>query len=189
MQPTHAMLVYPVLFFCPLYCETYAGGCTRDTDVTACPDPLTFGLSYDDGPSPYTPLVLDYLAVEELKASFFVVGSRVISRPEMLQLEYVAGHQISVHTWSHPPLTTLTNEQIVAELGWTMKAIKDVTGVTPNTMRPPYGDIDDRVRAICTAMGLTPIVRFASLSTLLLFAVDTICCRYYLLLMRRERPY
>lgn len=67
----------------------------------------------------------------------------------------------SVHTWSHPYLTTLTNEQIVAELGWTAKAIKEVTGVTPNTvkfllahgidfglmvaytqMRPPYGDIE-----------------------------------------------
>lgn len=31
-------------------------------------------------------------------------------------------------------------------------------GVTPNTMRPPYGDIDDRVRAISLAMGLTPII-------------------------------
>lgn len=40
----------------------------------------------------------------------------------------------SVHTWSHPYLTTLTNEQIVAELGWTAKAIKEITGVTPNTV-------------------------------------------------------
>jgi peptidoglycan/xylan/chitin deacetylase (PgdA/CDA1 family) len=51
----------------------------------------------------------------------------------------------------------LTNEQIVAELAWTMKSIKDVTGVTPNTFRPPYGDLDDRVRAIAAAMGLRPI--------------------------------
>jgi peptidoglycan/xylan/chitin deacetylase (PgdA/CDA1 family) len=69
--------------------------------------------------------------------TFFVVGSRVISRPEMLQSEYMAGHQISVHTWSHSALTTLTNEQIVAELGWTKKVIKDTIGVTPNTFRPP----------------------------------------------------
>ena len=41
----------------------------------------------------------------------------------------------------HKPLTSLTNAQIVAELGWTRKAIKDVLGVTPTTMRPPYGDI------------------------------------------------
>ena len=60
----------------------------------------------------------------------------------MLQTEYMSGHQIGVHTWSHPPLTTLSNEQIIAELGWTKKVIRDVLGVTPNTMRPPYGDIE-----------------------------------------------
>jgi peptidoglycan/xylan/chitin deacetylase (PgdA/CDA1 family) len=76
----------------------------------------------------------------------------------MVQSEYMAGHQLSVHTWSHPYLTKLTNEQIVAELGWTKKVIHDVTGVTPNTFRPPYGDIDDRVRAIAAQMGLTPII-------------------------------
>jgi len=70
----------------------------------------------------------------------------------------MSGHQLSVHTWSHHHLTTLSNEEIIAELGWTKKAIKDITGLTPNTMRPPYGDIDDRVRAICKAMDLTPIM-------------------------------
>lgn len=130
----------------------------RETDITECPDKLTWGLSYDDGPSPYTPVLLDYLNEQNLKTTFFVVGSRVLSRPEMLQSEHVAGHQISVHTWSHPSLTTLTNEEIVAELGWTMKVIKDTIGVTPNTFRPPYGDIDDRVRAIAAQMGLTPII-------------------------------
>jgi peptidoglycan/xylan/chitin deacetylase (PgdA/CDA1 family) len=38
------------------------------------------------------------------------------------------GHQLSVHTWSHPSLTTLTTEQVIAELGWTAKIIKAVTG-------------------------------------------------------------
>lgn len=76
----------------------------------------------------------------------------------MLVEEYMSGHEISVHTWSHHTLTSLTNEQIVAELGWTRKAIRDVLGVTPTTMRPPQGDIDDRVRAISMAMGLTPIM-------------------------------
>ena len=32
----------------------------RSTDITVCPDKLDWGLSYDDGPSPYTPLLLDY---------------------------------------------------------------------------------------------------------------------------------
>jgi hypothetical protein len=37
----------------------------------------------------------------------------------------------------------MTNEQIVAELGWTRKAIQKVLGVTPTTMRPPFGDIGE----------------------------------------------
>jgi len=87
-----------------------------------------------------------------------VVGSRVIERPAVLLEEYMAGHEISVHTWSHHPLTSMTNEQIVAELGWTRRAIQKVLGVTPTTMRPPFGDIDDRVRAISLAMGMVPII-------------------------------
>jgi len=77
----------------------------------------------------------------------------------------------AVHTWSHPALTTLSNEQIIAELGWTKKIIKDVLGVTPNMMRPPYGDIDDRVRAISLAMGLTPVM-WTRISPLATFDTD-----------------
>jgi len=139
-------------------CWWTCGGCTRDTDITTCPDKLTWGLTYDDGPSPYTPDLLAYLDQNNLKSTFFTIGSRAISLPAVLQTEYIGGHQIGVHTWSHPSLTTLTNEEIIAELGWSKKVIYDILGVTPNTMRPPYGDIDDRVRAICTAMGLTPVI-------------------------------
>ncbi|KAL0953727.1 hypothetical protein HGRIS_004918 [Hohenbuehelia grisea] len=134
------------------------GGHTRSTDVLACPDKLTWGVSFDDGPSPYTQKLLNYLTEKQILATFFVVGSRVIERPNVVVEEYMKGHEISVHTWSHRPLTTLTNEQIVAELGWTRLAIKRVLGVTPTTMRPPFGDIDDRVRAIALAMGMVPII-------------------------------
>ncbi|PLW12230.1 hypothetical protein PCANC_18805 [Puccinia coronata f. sp. avenae] len=139
-------------------CWWTCGGCTRSTDIVSCPDKATWGASFDDGPSPDTPTLLNYLDQQKLKTTFFVVGSRVLSRPAMLQYEYQTGHQISVHTWSHPYLTTLSNAEIVAELGWSKKVIKDVLGVTPNTMRPPYGDIDDRVRFIAMQMGLTPII-------------------------------
>lgn len=103
---------------------------------------MSWGLTYDDGPSLYTPDLLDYLDQENLKSTFFIVGSRAISYPPILQAEYMEGHQIAVHTWAHPALTTLTNEGIIAELGWTKKIIKDVLGVTPNMMRPPFGDIE-----------------------------------------------
>ncbi|KAF8074952.1 carbohydrate esterase family 4 protein [Lyophyllum atratum] len=134
------------------------GGYTRSTDIVSCPDKLTWGVSFDDGPSPYSQNLLSYLDQKKILATFFVVGSRVIERPQLLLEEYMAGHEISVHTWSHRHLTSLTNEEIVAELGWTRHAIRTVLGVTPTTMRPPYGDIDDRVRAISLAMGMVPIM-------------------------------
>ncbi|KJA28095.1 carbohydrate esterase family 4 protein [Hypholoma sublateritium FD-334 SS-4] len=134
------------------------GGYTRLTDIVACPTKYDWGVSFDDGPSGYSAYLLDFLEEKDISATFFVVGSRVIERPAILLEEYMAGHEISVHTWSHSALTNLTNEQIVAELGWTRKAIKTFLGVTPTTMRPPYGDIDDRVRAISLAMGMVPIM-------------------------------
>ena len=54
--------------------------------------------------------------------------------------------EISVHTWSHHPLIPFTNEQIVAELGWTRKAIQSVIGVMSMTMHPSFGDINDHIR-------------------------------------------
>lgn len=48
----------------------------------------------------------------------------------------------SPKTYPHVPSfrrTTLSNEEIIAELGWTKEIIKAVIGVTPTTMRPPYG--------------------------------------------------
>ncbi|KAI0079392.1 carbohydrate esterase family 4 protein, partial [Panus rudis PR-1116 ss-1] len=134
------------------------GGWTSPDDITVCNDKMTWGISFDDGPGPYTQKLLDYLDEKDLLATFFVVGSRCIERPALLIEEYMAGHELSVHTWSHHTLTAMTNEEIVAELGWTRKIIKDVTGVTPTTMRAPFGDIDNRVRAIAMAMGLRPII-------------------------------
>ncbi|KAF8168252.1 hypothetical protein B0H34DRAFT_645742 [Crassisporium funariophilum] len=154
-------------------CWWTCGGCVRSTDITECPTPMNWGLTYDDGPSFYTSNLLNYLDQQSLKSTFFVVGSRVISFPATLQTQYMGQHQIAVHTWSHPSLTTLSNEEIIAELGWSKKVIKDVLGVTPNMMRPPFGDIEqvDRVRAISIAMGLTPVM-WTRISPLATFDTD-----------------
>jgi hypothetical protein len=133
------------------------GGWTRDTDITVCPNKMDWGVSFDDGPSTYTQKLLNYLSSKDILATFFVVGSRCLYNSAVLLEEYMSGHEIAVHTWSHHPLTAMTNDQIVAELGWTREIIKQVTGVTPVTMRAPFGDIDDRVRAISLAMGMVPI--------------------------------
>ncbi|KZT74900.1 carbohydrate esterase family 4 protein [Daedalea quercina L-15889] len=139
-------------------CWWTCGGCDRDYDVSACPTKDNWGLTYDDGPSDYTTDLLAYLDQQDIRGTFFAVGSRVISRPALAQAEYIKGHQVAVHTWSHPYMTTKTNEEVIAELGWSRKVIKDTLGVTPIYWRPPYGDIDDRVRAIGMAMNLYPVM-------------------------------
>ncbi|KAG0276157.1 chitin deacetylase [Linnemannia exigua] len=132
--------------------------CTAPGDVTNCPAPGTWGLTYDDGPSPDSPRLYDNLLAHNQKATLFVVGSRAIANPATLQRAYKEGHQIAIHTWSHPSMTSISNEQIVAELKWTEKAIKSVIGVSPKYWRPPYGDVDNRVRAIATQLGFKTII-------------------------------
>ncbi|KAG0004206.1 chitin deacetylase [Entomortierella chlamydospora] len=127
--------------------------CDAPTDITSCPKSGAWGLTYDDGPSPDSPRLYDYLKAHNQKATLFIVGSRAISNPATLKRAYDEGHQIAIHTWSHHAMTSLSNEQIVAELKWTEKAIFDIIGVTPLYWRPPFGDVDNRVRNIATQLG------------------------------------
>ncbi|KAI1316544.1 chitin deacetylase [Mortierella claussenii] len=105
------------------------------------------------GPTPNTPTLLQILKANNVKASFFVMGSNVVKNANVLKQEVAEGHHIASHTWSHHPLTTLSNEQIVAELKWTEKAVMDISGLRMKYMRPPYGDIDNRVRAVVKKLG------------------------------------
>ncbi|KAF9403936.1 chitin deacetylase, partial [Podila epigama] len=128
--------------------------CSAD-DVVHCPDKNVWGLTFDDGPTPATPDLLKFLDEQKVKATFFLVGGNVIQYPELVKAEAAAGHHLASHTWSHHALTTLTNEQIVAEIKWTEKAIFDATGLKVRYMRPPYGDVDNRVRYVLKQLGYT----------------------------------
>jgi hypothetical protein len=131
------------------YCTWSCGTCTRTSDVVTCPRALQWGLTFDDGtsirlilgPSPYTPALLDYLQTKDIRATFFIVGSRAKQYPATLLRSFQEGHQIAVHTWSHRALTTLSTEQVVAELHTTIRAIEQIIGTRPLYMRPPFGDI------------------------------------------------
>jgi hypothetical protein len=136
--------------FCVWSCTT----CTRpESDFVNCPKKGEWALTYDDGPTVNTLKVLDALNSRGLKATFFVIGSRVIENPQILKQVVDSGHQIGVHTWSHTPLTSQTTEEIIAETKWTEMAIKEAVNLTPKWFRPPQGDFDDRVRGILTQLG------------------------------------
>ncbi|ORZ17862.1 hypothetical protein BCR42DRAFT_482165 [Absidia repens] len=139
------------------YCDWTFTGCTRPDDIVACPKGQ-WGITYDDGPTAFSPKLYDFLDKTQQKSTLFMIGGQVVAFPDLVTRAYKSNHEIAMHTWSHSYLTTETNEQIVAELMWTATAIKEVTGVTPRFYRPPYGDIDDRVRSIGHALGFIPVI-------------------------------
>ncbi|KAI8802239.1 hypothetical protein BJ742DRAFT_743896 [Cladochytrium replicatum] len=127
-------------------------------DISVCPQAGQWGITFDDGPisQPGGLGAADLrrnLAAAGVKATMFVAGSQCQTNPTELLGHYQAGHEIAVHTWTHHPCTNLTLEQLVAEVKYTERKIFEITGKVPQFFRPPYGDMDDRVRAILNALG------------------------------------
>ncbi|KAH9169798.1 carbohydrate esterase family 4 protein [Lactarius sanguifluus] len=127
-------------------------------DVFNVPEPKTMGYGFDDGPNCTHNAFYNFLASQNQKATMYYVGSNVLNWPLEAQRAVVDGHEICVHTWSHRYMTALQSQDAFAELWYTMKAIKLATGVTPTCWRPPFGDVDDRIRAIANGLGLQTIM-------------------------------
>ncbi|TPX55360.1 hypothetical protein PhCBS80983_g05386 [Powellomyces hirtus] len=119
-----------------------------------------WGLTYDDGPSSFhgiddSTVLVAALKEQGIKCTHFRVGVNALaeSGQKVLKAAFDEGHEVANHTWTHHPLTTMTNVEIVAQIKYTEAMIYKVTGAVPTLIRPPYGDVDDRVRAIMSALG------------------------------------
>ncbi|KAG2175178.1 hypothetical protein INT44_007666 [Umbelopsis vinacea] len=137
---------------------TIPKGAGINADIYRCEEPETWGLTYDDGPNCSHNAFYDFLQAQNLKASMFYIGSNVLDWPYGAMRGLKDGHHIADHTWSHQLMTTLNDQEVLAELYYTQKAIKFVTGVTPKYWRPAFGDVDDRVRWIATQLNLTAVI-------------------------------
>jgi peptidoglycan/xylan/chitin deacetylase (PgdA/CDA1 family) len=84
-------------------------------------------LTFDNGPEPdVTPAVLDVLARHALRATFFVVGSKLATPAgrKLAERAHAEGHWIGNHTWTHSqPLGYREPEAIADEIGRTQEAI------------------------------------------------------------------
>jgi len=102
-------------------------------------------LTFDDGPSiTTTPLILDIIEKYHITASFFLIGNHINDKTKsILERELSLGCEIHNHSWSHPDMTKLTNEQINEEVHKTDKCIYQMVGVRPKFFRPPYIAIKD----------------------------------------------
>lgn len=113
--------------------------------LTDCAQVNCIALTFDDGPNPRTtPQIVETLEQYHATASFFMVGSRVAGNGPLLRRMQADGYEIGNHSWSHPDLTKLSDDQIRAEVQQTQKVIADQDVPMPNLFRPPYGAIDPR---------------------------------------------
>lgn len=88
-----------------------------------------YSLIVDDGPQVASPQLYDFLKANNQKATHFMIGSRILGLPQTFQSALSNGDHIAVHTWSHPYMTTMTDLQVLGELGWTAQIIYDQSGL------------------------------------------------------------
>ena len=101
-------------------------------------------LTFDDGPSSnVTPIVLDTLKAENIKATFFLLGSRVELNPELVKREFDEGHYLASHGYSHVYSQIYASSQsVLDEYNNCIAAIRNAIGMAdynPHLFRFPGG--------------------------------------------------
>ena len=102
-------------------------------DLSADVKPKYVALSFDDGPSlKYTPLMLDVLEENGVKASFFLIGQNITEETAPIIRRMVQmGCDVENHTYSHPNLTQIPDSLILAEVAKTDSLIEAYAGAKP----------------------------------------------------------
>jgi peptidoglycan/xylan/chitin deacetylase (PgdA/CDA1 family) len=104
-------------------------------------------LTFDDGPSLFTPRVLDLLKKFNVRATFFCIGKNVDAYPEIAKRIVTDGHLIGNHSYSHSKTFDFFGPgRITLELQQTDAAIQNATSLRPRFFRPPYGITTPNIR-------------------------------------------
>ncbi|MFE9401365.1 polysaccharide deacetylase family protein [Streptomyces sp. NPDC006530] len=124
-----------------------------------CAKAKCIALTFDAGPGPHTPQLLDILKEKKVHATFFLLGRKhVDTYPDTVRRAAAEGHEIANHTWTHRRLDQLKPDEIRSELDRTQQAVKALTGRAPTLMRPPQGRTNDEVTAASKELGLSQVL-------------------------------
>jgi peptidoglycan/xylan/chitin deacetylase (PgdA/CDA1 family) len=129
------------------------------TALTAPPRPGELALTFDDGPNAtWTPKLLDILANNNVRATFFVLGGRAKAQPELVQRTARAGHLIGNHSWDHPNMARSSPQVIREQMTRTQDMLQQITGAGVKFFRPPYGARRPAVFKIAHEIGLNVVL-------------------------------
>ncbi len=105
--------------------------------------PNTVYLTFDDGPSSRTPEVLEILAEEDIKATFFVVGTTDSFSAQAMKDIVAQGHTLAMHTYTHQYKKIYESvDAYLDDMYQIFTLIKETTGVTPTHFRFAGGSIN-----------------------------------------------
>jgi peptidoglycan/xylan/chitin deacetylase (PgdA/CDA1 family) len=114
-------------------------------------------LTFDDGPSAWTPLVLELLREHQARATFFVIGQRAREHPELVKRIVGEGHELGSHTMTHPRLIEISEAEVRTEIVGGLDAIEEVLGERPTLFRAPGFHAGKRELAIVEELGLEAV--------------------------------
>jgi peptidoglycan/xylan/chitin deacetylase (PgdA/CDA1 family) len=118
---------------------------------------LKLALTFDDGPSSWTPMVLELLSEHQAHATFFLIGARVRERPDDVRRLVADGHELGSHTLTHPRLTDIPDDEARAEIVGGIDALEEVLGERLTLFRAPGFHADERVLKIVADLGLVAV--------------------------------
>lgn len=118
----------------------------------------SIALTFDDGPSPATSRLLDYLAAANIRATFFQCGMNVERDPGMARAVLAAGHEIGNHTYSHRHLYLKSQALIDREITQAQDIISQRLGAAPSLFRAPYGQRWFGIGAVQKRLGLLGVM-------------------------------
>ncbi|MED1466954.1 polysaccharide deacetylase family protein [Bacillus salipaludis] len=96
--------------------------------------------TFDDGPNRiFTPQLLNLLKANNIKATFFVVGSKAEKYPELIERMHKEGHLIGIHNYVHKSNWVMSPWKIRQDLEKSASIIEKITGESPIYYRPPWG--------------------------------------------------
>lgn len=97
--------------------------------------------------------ILDVLDKHGAKCTFFVIGRYVVNNPDLVREIEARGHEVAGHSWDHPDMPSLKNDQILTDFSKISEAFIEVLGHDVTLYRPPSGYSSQRDRAIARALG------------------------------------